>query len=151
MNDQQYPGNGQPAGDATARFTVGGDAVVPTEFVGELRLSQSDQAMVDALRPGTALLIAMRGPNAGARFLLDDEEVGSGRHTDSDIFLDDVTVSRRHAVFRRGEHGYSVVDVGSLNGTYVNGDITDAAELRSGDEVQIGKFRFVYFGAPTGA
>lgn len=151
MNDQQHPGTDQPGGDATARFTVGSDAVVPAEFSGELRLSQSDQAMVDALRPGTALLIAMRGPNAGARFLLDDEEIGSGRHTDSDIFLDDVTVSRRHAVFRRGQQGYSVVDVGSLNGTYVNGAISDAAELHSGDEVQIGKFRFVYFAAPAGS
>jgi pSer/pThr/pTyr-binding forkhead associated (FHA) protein len=151
MNDQQHPGTDQPGGDATARFTIGSDAVVPAEFSGELRLSQSDQAMVDALRPGTALLIAMRGPNSGARFLLDDEEIGSGRHTDSDIFLDDVTVSRRHAVFRRGQQGYSVVDVGSLNGTYVNGAITDAAELHSGDEVQIGKFRFVYFAAPAGS
>ena len=151
MNDQHHPGTDQPGGDATARFTIGSDAVVPAEFSGELRLSQSDQAMVDALRPGTALLIAMRGPNSGARFLLDDEEIGSGRHTDSDIFLDDVTVSRRHAVFRRGQQGYSVVDVGSLNGTYVNGAITDAAELHSGDEVQIGKFRFVYFAAPAGS
>lgn len=152
MNDQQHPGQDQPAGDATARFTIGSEAVVPAEFSGELRLSQSDQAMVDALRPGTALLIAMRGPNAGARFLLDDAEIGSGRHTDSDIFLDDVTVSRRHAVFRRGaDGGYSVVDVGSLNGTYVNGAITDAADLNSGDEVQIGKFRFFYFAAPAGS
>ena len=151
MNDQQHPGTDQPGGDATARFTIGSDPVVPAEFSGELRLSQSDQAMVDALRPGTALLIAMRGPNSGARFLRDDEEIGSGRHTDSDIFLDDVTVSRRHAVFRRGQQGYSVVDVGSLNGTYVNGAITDAAELHSGDEVQIGKFRFVYFAASAGS
>lgn len=151
MNDQRNPYAGQPAGDATARFTVGSDALVPAEFAGELGLSQSDQAMVDALRPGTALLIALRGPNAGARFLLDDEEIGSGRHVDSDIFLDDVTVSRRHAVFRRGPEGYSVVDVGSLNGTYVNGQITDAAQLRNGDEVHIGKFRFVYYGAPVGS
>lgn len=151
MNDQRNPNAGQPAGDATARFTVGSDALVPAEFAGELGLSQSDQAMVDALRPGTALLIALRGPNAGARFLLDDEEIGSGRHVDSDIFLDDVTVSRRHAVFRRGPEGYSVVDVGSLNGTYVNGRITDAAQLRNGDEVHIGKFRFVYYGAPVGS
>lgn len=149
MTDQPRPEH--PAGDATARFTIGADPVVSPEYTGELRLSQSDQAMVDALRPGTALLIALRGANAGARFLLDDSEVGSGRHVDSDIFLDDVTVSRRHAVFRRGPEGYSVVDVGSLNGTYVNGQITDVAELRNGDEVQIGKFRFMYYGAPAGS
>ena len=150
MNDQQHPGTDQPGGDATARFTIGSDAVVPAEFSGELRLSQSDQAMVDALRPGTALLIAMRGPNSGARFLLDDEEIGSGRHTDSDIFLDDVTVSRRHAVFRRGQQGYSVVDVGSLNGTYVNREPVDSASLSNGDEVQIGKFRLVFLTGTPG-
>ena len=93
---------------------------------------------------GTALLVVLRGPNTGARFLLDDDEVISGRHPDSDIFLDDVTVSRRHAVFVRGEGGYQVRDVGSLNGTYVNRSLVDEAVLRAGDEVQIGKFRLTY-------
>lgn len=149
MTDQQNPWEGAPS-DATAKFTVGDISSAP-EFTGELHLTQSDQAMVDALRPGTALLISMRGPGAGSRFLLDDEEVSSGRHVQTDIFLDDVTVSRRHAVFRRTQTGYSVVDVGSLNGTYVNGKITESADLTNGDEVQIGKFRFVYFGAPNGS
>ena len=81
------------------------------------------------------------------RFLLDADEVSSGRHPDSDIFLDDVTVSRRHAIFRRSGNGYVVQDVGSLNGTYVNGQITDSAPLQTGTEVQIGKFRLVYYGA----
>ncbi len=84
-------------------------------------LTRADQATVDALRPGTALLVVLRGPNTGARFLLDDDEVSSGRHPDSDIFLDDVTVSRKHAVFSRTDRGFVVRDVGSLNGTYVNG------------------------------
>src|SRR5699024_6631183 len=99
----------------------------------------------DALRPGTALLIVLRGPNAGARFLLDDDEVSSGRHPSSDIFLDDVTVSRRHAVFAREGEGYLVRDVGSLNGTYVNRERIDESVLHQGDEVQIGKFRLVYY------
>ncbi len=102
---------------------------------------------IEALRPGTALLVVLRGPNAGARFLLDDAEVSSGRHPNSDIFLDDVTVSRKHAVFYRDGDGYAVRDVGSLNGTYVNRASVDQAVLRSGDEVQIGKYRFVYYAA----
>lgn len=109
------------------------------------RLSHEDQATVDALRPGTALLMVLRGPNTGARFLLDDHEVGSGRHPQSDIFLDDVTVSRRHAVFVREDEGYRVRDVGSLNGTYVNRERIDEALLQPGDEVQIGKFRLMYY------
>ncbi len=108
------------------------------------RLTPEDQRTVDALRPGTALLIVLRGPNTGARFLLDADEVSSGRHPNSDIFLDDVTVSRRHAVFARDSDGYVVRDVGSLNGTYVNRERIDQARLAQSDEVQIGKFRLVY-------
>jgi pSer/pThr/pTyr-binding forkhead associated (FHA) protein len=115
------------------------------------RLGSADQATVEALRPGTALLIALRGPNAGARFLLDADEVSTGRHPDSDIFLDDVTVSRRHAIFRRTHEGFQVQDVGSLNGTYVNMQLVDSADLKTGDEVMVGKFRLVYHGGPAPA
>ncbi|HOI04006.1 MAG TPA: FHA domain-containing protein, partial [Dermatophilaceae bacterium] len=108
-------------------------------------LSAEDEATIGALRHGTALLVVVRGPNNGARFLLDDAEVTSGRHPESDIFLDNVTVSRRHAVFVRDGNGYAVKDVGSLNGTYVNRASVDAAVLRNGDEVQIGKYRFLYY------
>jgi pSer/pThr/pTyr-binding forkhead associated (FHA) protein len=99
---------------------------------------------VDALPSGSALLVVKRGPNAGSRFLLDQETTSAGRHPDSDIFLDDVTVSRRHAEFRREGGDFVVVDVGSLNGTYVNREPVDTAVLASGDEVQIGKFRLVF-------
>src|SRR5262249_134958 len=78
-----------------------------------------DQVGVEALPPGTALLIVRRGPNAGSRFLLDKDRTSAGRHPESDIFLDDVTVSRRHAEFARHGSSFSVRDVGSLNGTYV--------------------------------
>lgn len=108
-------------------------------------LSAQDAAALDALPLGSALLIVQRGPSAGSRFLLDTDEVTAGRHPDSEIFLDDVTVSRRHAAFRRGPEGYRVVDTGSLNGTYVNRDRVDEALLAGGDEVQIGKYRFVFF------
>lgn len=134
----------QPSEPTTMRFRGVAEpehAVDPDRH----RLSAEDNATIDALRSGTALLVVQRGPNAGARFLLDDEQVSVGRHPDSDIFLDDVTVSRKHAVFSRAEDGYSVKDVGSLNGTYVNRNIVEEAQLAPGDEVQIGKFRLVYY------
>jgi pSer/pThr/pTyr-binding forkhead associated (FHA) protein len=99
---------------------------------------------VDSLRSGEALLVVKRGPNAGSRFLLDVDTTSAGRHPDSDIFLDDVTVSRRHAEFRREGGEFVVIDVGSLNGTYVNREPVDQAVLAGGDEVQIGKFRLVF-------
>ncbi len=111
------------------------------------------RAAVEALPLGTALLVVKRGPNAGSRFMLDRDLVTAGRHPDSDIFLDDVTVSRRHAEFRRiPDGGFTVVDVGSLNGTYLKrGRIDSAMPLSSGDEVQIGKFRLTFFAAPPRA
>ena len=104
-----------------------------------------DYSAVDSLPPGTALLVVLRGPNAGSRFLLDHDFTSTGRHPDSDIFLDDVTVSRRHAEFyRHGGDRFTVRDVGSLNGTYVNRERIEEAELFGGDEVQIGKFRLLF-------
>ena len=115
------------------------------------QLSPVDAAAVDALPAGHALLVVQRGPSAGSRFLLDTDVVGAGRHPDSEIFLDDVTVSRRHAEFRRSDGGYTVGDVGSLNGTYVNRDRIDSVALNDGDEVQIGKYRLVFFSSHPGS
>lgn len=149
-DDQNGRDIGHLPGDATANIPAHFQPAAPeSTAVGDLRLSASDQATIEALRPGTALLIVMRGPNAGARFLLDNDEVSIGRHPDADIFLDDVTVSRRHGVFRRTPGGYEVTDIGSLNGTYLNGSIVDSAVLKDRDEVQVGKFRLVYYGAPA--
>ena len=117
---------------------------VDTSAEIEVALSKADQATVDALRPGTALLVVLRGPNTGARFLLDDDEVNSGRHPDSDIFLDDVTVSRKHATFRRVDESFVVRDVGSLNGTYVNRERIDSKTLADGDELQVGKYKLTF-------
>ena len=97
---------------------------------------------------GAAILIVKRGPNAGARFLLDQETTTAGRHPESDIFLDDVTVSRRHAEFRLNDGTFEVVDVGSLNGTYVNREPRNSQVLSIGDEIQIGKFRLVFIAGP---
>ncbi|PRY56617.1 type III secretion system (T3SS) inner membrane Yop/YscD-like protein [Knoellia remsis] len=138
----------EPESSTTMRFqAVEGleqsDVVHESEHV----LTRADQATVDALRPGTALLVVLRGPNTGARFLLDDDLVSSGRHPESDIFLDDVTVSRSHATFERTGGQFVVKDVGSLNGTYVNRERIDEATLQTGDEVQIGKYRLVFYAA----
>ncbi|MCK7637111.1 oxoglutarate dehydrogenase inhibitor Odhl [Corynebacterium pygosceleis] len=100
------------------------------------------------LPAGAALLVVKRGPNAGSRFLLDQPTTTVGRHPESDIFLDDVTVSRRHAEFRVSDDQFEVVDVGSLNGTYVNREPKNSEVLSSGDEVQIGKFRLVFLAGP---
>ena len=107
--------------------------------------SETAVAGTDNLAEGQALLVVKRGPNAGARFLLDQATTTAGRHPEADIFLDDVTVSRRHAEFRKNDDDkFEVVDVGSLNGTYVNREPRNSQVLEVGDEIQIGKFRLVF-------
>lgn len=108
-------------------------------------LSEEDAAALRALPQSSAMLIVRRGPNEGSRFLLQTDTVTAGRHPDSDIFLDDITVSRHHARFTRGSEGWQVSDNGSLNGTYVRRALIDGpTTLQHGDEIQIGKFRFVF-------
>ena len=121
-------------------------SVFRADFLSEVEPPAQDQPVsgVDALPAGSALLVVKRGPNAGSRFLLDRASTSAGRHPDSDIFLDDVTVSRRHAEFYRHGDRFTVRDVGSLNGTYVNRERIEEAELFGGDEVQIGKFRLLF-------
>lgn len=119
--------------------------------VGDHSLTGEERDAVNALPSDSALLVAHEGPDHGARFLLDQDVVLVGRHPDADIFLDDVTVSRRHAEFRRTGHGYELVDSNSLNGTFVNQDRVDQVQLRTGMQVQIGKFRMTYYAAPARA
>jgi len=108
-------------------------------------LSEEERAAVDALPSGNALLIVRRGPNQGARFLLDSDVTSVGRHPNADIFLDDVTVSRRHAEFKRTGKSFSVSDLASLNGTQYKGERVESAELVNGSEVQIGKYHLTFF------
>jgi len=131
-------GGAERPGETTSTISLGGDVAEADndEF--------TDQDGQEQLPPGTALLVVRRGPNAGSRFLLDHDITTAGRHRDSDIFLDDVTVSRRHAEFYRHGDRFSVRDVGSLNGTYVNQERIEEAPLNGGDEVQVGKFRLVF-------
>jgi pSer/pThr/pTyr-binding forkhead associated (FHA) protein len=130
--------------ETTATISFGGPTA-KTDGEDRAILNEADAAAADALPAGSALLIVQRGPGAGSRYLLDTDVVSAGRHPDSDIFLDDITVSRRHVEFHRAEGSYRVHDVGSLNGTYVNRDRIDDALLQNGDEVRIGKFRLVFF------
>ena len=98
----------------------------------------------DELPAGLGMLVVTRGPNTGSRFALDSPITTAGRHPDSTIFLDDITVSRRHAEFRQVGDTYRVVDVGSLNGTYLNRERVEEGDLHDGDEVQIGTFKLVF-------
>jgi hypothetical protein len=131
--------------DTTSTISIPGSDI-DTETAEVLA---ADAAAVAALPPGTALLAVLRGPNAGSRFLLDSDLTLVGRHPDSDIFLDDVTVSRRHAEFYRHGGTFTVRDVGSLNGTYVNRERIEEVILHAGDEVQVGKFRLVFLLGPA--
>ena len=128
-------------------------AALPDEHLDELHEPTSPSAEEAAsgleLPTDSALLVVKRGPNAGARFFLDRDFMTAGRHPDSDIFLDNITVSRRHAEFRRETGKFRIVDAGSLNGTYINRQPVDSAVLTNRDEIQIGKVRLVFFTAPT--
>ena len=151
MTDKDHNSGADQTSD---EVTVETTSVFRADFLNELDAPASARRRergVRGRRParsGSALLVVKRGPNAGSRFLLDQPTTSAGRHPDSDIFLDDVTVSRRHAEFRLESGEFQVVDVGSLNGTYVNREPVDSAVLANGDEVQIGKFRLVFLTGP---
>jgi hypothetical protein len=132
-------------GESTSTISLGGWDPAEPELAEE---PVADAGMLEALPAGTALLVVKRGPNAGSRFLLDSDLTTAGRHPESDIFLDDVTVSRRHAEFYRQGERFTVRDVGSLNGTYVNRERIEESVLNAGDEVQVGKFRLVFLTNP---
>ncbi|MHB1923140.1 MAG: FHA domain-containing protein [Acidimicrobiales bacterium] len=119
----------------------------PVSSAGE-PVEEEVSVQIPALVEGMGMLVVKRGPNAGSRFVLDQETTHVGRHPESDIFLDDITVSRRHAEIVRQSDGYAVRDVGSLNGTYLNRERIEDARLDNGDEVQIGKFKLVFLAGP---
>ena len=131
-------------GDTTCRFR----SAFAGEPVASPAAAEAGVWAVEAVPIGSALLVVQRGPSAGSRFLLNQPVTSAVRHPRSDIYLDDVTVSRRHAEFRREDREFLVVDIGSLNGTYVNREAVDSAVLATGDEIQIGKFRLVFLTRP---
>lgn len=130
--------------DETASFSADFAATLQS-LSAHPSLSPEQASAIAALPSGSALLIVQRGPNTGARFLLDTDEESAGRHPNADIFLDDVTVSRKHAVFLRHGTAFEVKDLVSLNGTYYNGVRIDRQELQDGAEVQIGKYILTFF------
>ncbi len=123
-------------GDADSTLTL--QAVSAAEEHDDLA-----QYLVD-LPVGVALLVVRQGPAAGSSFRLDNDVVNVGRHPDSQIFLDDITVSRRHVVIERDSAGFRVRDAGSLNGTYLNRRRCDEGRLHHGDELQVGRFRLTF-------
>lgn len=129
--------------DASPETTVQFGAIPASD--SEEPLEGEAQEAISSLPTTSALLVVQRGPNEGARFLLDQDRTSVGRRESADIFLDDVTVSRKHAEFVRQGSDFLVRDVGSLNGTYVNRERIDAIALRPGDEVQVGKYRMIFY------
>jgi pSer/pThr/pTyr-binding forkhead associated (FHA) protein len=138
----EAPQQDSASNDTTAHFT---DDFVAQLAAMEAGISPDEQEAISALPSGSALLVVRRGPNVGARFLLDSDSTVAGRHPDADIFLDDVTVSRRHADFTRVGNTFQVHDLGSLNGTYYDGVRIESALLSDGAEVQVGKFRLTFY------
>jgi predicted component of type VI protein secretion system len=141
--------NAQTSDDGT-----GDTYAFPAHLLGELDAPaaegvQTRVSAVEGPQSRSALLVVSRGPNAGAQFPLDQPVTSAGRDPDSDIFLDDVTVSRRHVEFRLENGQFRLVDLDSLNGTYVNHEPVDSAVLVDGDEIQIGKFRLMFLTRPT--
>ncbi len=122
---------------------------LPNETAGELAEDELTVSL-DEVADELGVLVVKRGPNAGSRYALDADVVHVGRHPDSEIFLDDITVSRRHAEFVRQGRAYQVRDVGSLNGTYLNRERIEEGTLTNGDEVQIGKFKLVFLAGADG-
>ncbi len=134
----------QGKGNATVRVGAGLD-----EEVGEPAAAATLPIATDGLPSGSALIVVRRGPNAGSRFCLDQPVTSAGRDPVSDIYLDDVTASRRHAEFRRSDTEFRVIDLNSLNGTYVNRGRVQSAVLANGDEIQLGKFCLVFLVGPV--
>ena len=142
---------GHPNPDGANYCSSCGAPIVPAEET-TLTLSAVEAADVEEdlakyleeLAPGVGLLVLRQGTVAGSSYRLEAPVTTAGRHPDSDIFLDDITVSRRHAIIERDADGFKVRDAGSLNGTYVNRERVDEARLRTGDELQIGRFRLSF-------
>ncbi len=137
-----------PSGPETT-LNLGGEPEIQEYDLTGAGPNAEDKAAIAALPRTSALLIMERGPGAGSRFLLDGDITTAGRAVDADIFLDDVTVSRKHVEFVREGTGFLVRDVGSLNGTYLNRQRIESAILQAGDEVQIGKYRLTFHPSPN--
>lgn len=141
MNEFSNPSQANSGDELDSTRNFSADLIAQDQFA----LTDDEQAAVDALPSGNALLIVRRGPNKGSRFLLDQDLTSVGRHPNADIFLDDVTVSRRHAEIIRSGTIFTIKDLASLNGTYFEGSRVDSQELANGSELQVGKYHFTFY------
>jgi pSer/pThr/pTyr-binding forkhead associated (FHA) protein len=139
---------GRPHDERTAEIPSAVEADVGGGFDSSAAVAEAAAEDIQPLARGVGVLVVKRGSYAGSQFRLDRPVMTAGRHPESDIFLDDITVSRRHAEFRSENGRFHVVDQGSLNSTYVNREAVASAALADGDEIQIGNFRLIFFAGP---
>ena len=122
----------------------GSDATGTLSF-DAINESVTTSSSIADLPRGAAALVVVRGQNVGEVWTLNKDSIEVGRSADSGLFLDDITVSRKHAVFLKSVNGWTLEDSGSLNGSYVNRELVNAPTLlHDGDEIQLGKFRFTF-------
>ena len=136
-----------PPKDLTSTLNLRQLRSIPQEnFSADLlnSLNSEQQEVVRNLPENEGILLVLKGPGAGARYLLDSKQTKIGRDANNDIHLDDITVSRSHAMVSKGD-GYSIKDLGSLNGTYLNAISVKEAVVKAGDEIQVGKYHLTLF------
>lgn len=128
--------------EVTSTINLGLQSVDPENSLEQL--TAEERNLISQLNPESAMLIIHRGPNRGERFLLNSPDSSIGRSGENEVVLDDVTVSRKHANIRKAGQRFELIDLGSLNGTYVNGNSIARATLTNGDEIQFGKFHMLF-------
>jgi len=149
VSTSQRPTQHEVSQDSTGDIGSALRAELRDEFDASAAVADAAVDDMATLARGSGMLVVKRGPNAGAVFALNKPILSAGRHPASDVFLDDITVSRRHAEFRKDNNRFHVVDLGSLNNTYVNRKPVDSTVLADGDEIQIGNFRLVFLTGPA--
>ena len=152
MNVEQSPNELTTALHLTPREFILSPAGILEEYIASLE--DVDRAVIEEIQSSSgdkAMVLIHRGENKGSRYLITKDGISIGRSPKSGIFLNDVTVSRSHAVIEKSALGYFLRDCGSLNGTYLNSTSVNEIEIRSGDEIQIGKFHLLFVTGSTSA
>src|SRR4030065_1271399 len=121
------------------------ESIIDKKIEGIEEIASSILEDIKKVPEGSSGLVIIKGPNIGDKFLINKSKLTIGRNPESDIFLDDITVSRKHAVLKKYGEYFNIKDAGSLNGSYINGEIVDDAVLKDGDRIQIGKYIFLFF------
>ncbi len=137
-----------PPNDLTSTLNLRQLRAIPGSIAAEelyKSLSVEQQDVVNALSSGVGILLVLKGAGVGGRYLLDASETKIGRDINNEICLDDITVSRSHAIISKSSDGYSVKDLGSLNGTYLNAVSVRDSKISNGDEIQVGKYHLTLF------